>query len=220
MFFLSRKIKNTGKCLCKLNVDVAKCDKCKPGYFNFSKADPLGCTKCDCNPQATIAVSANLTLCDEKTGQCKCKSNFVQGAKCESCVESMFNLENGCMSQCNCNAFGSLNPICNQVTGRCVCKPNIGGLKCDICLAGYYNLTLFGCINKCQCDPLGSVNSSYCDSITGQCGCKPGYTGKNCDKCLNGYWRSSPQSGCNKCLCSLKGISDAKNICDQVSFCF
>ena len=208
--------KTTGKCKCKQNVDTARCDKCKPGYFNFSRNNPSGCNKCDCNPLATIPVSTDLTLCDDKTGQCKCKTNFVQGQKCDYCIESMYNLEFGCSAQCICDPFGSLNPVCDQKSGQCVCKPNIGGLKCNICLSGYYNLTINGCTSKCGCSSIGSTNSSYCNSTTGQCNCKLGYTGRSCDTCSNGYWRPNSISECAKCSCNLKGVLDTKNICDQV----
>jgi hypothetical protein len=201
-------------------VDELSCDKCKPGYFNFSKNNPEGCSKCVCNPDATINLANNLTLCDDKTGQCKCKSIYVQGTKCDTCMESMFNLETGCTDQCNCDPFGSLNPICDQKTGRCNCKPNIGGTKCNICQAGFFNLTAIGCISNCDCDSLGSFNQSFCDTITGQCLCKPGYAGRNCKDCQNGYWRPNLNSACVKCTCNIFGILNQNNICDKVNFLF
>ncbi len=71
------------------------CDKCNDGFFNFSSKNPLGCTKCDCNTQATKNVpNTNLTLCDSVTGQCKCKTNFVYGKRCDKCMDSMYNLGN------------------------------------------------------------------------------------------------------------------------------
>lgn len=205
--------KQTGECYCKENVKSPRCDDCKPGYFNFSSSNPVGCQKCDCNLNATQSISADLTLCDVKTGQCKCKSELVQGIRCDQCIESMYYLELGCSLQCNCDPFGSLGPVCDQYTGQCSCKSKIGGLKCNICQPGYFNLTQHGCINKCNCDSIGSLNQ-YCNSVNGQCMCKEGYTGRDCSSCISGYWRSN--SECVKCICNLNGILDNNNICEQV----
>lgn len=178
--------------------------------------NPLGCSKCDCNPEAAVSISKDLTLCDEKTGQCKCKSQYVQGIRCDTCLESMYKLELGCTLQCNCDPFGTLTPKCDQNTGQCYCKPRIVGLKCNVCESGFYNLTRFGCISKCSCSELGSIDKDKCDSATGQCQCKLGYTGRNCDLCSSGYWRSNNE--CVKCSCNLNGVLDENNICDQVNF--
>lgn len=190
-----------------------KCDRCKDGHFNFLKENPLGCSKCICNKVATVNISSELSSCDPKTGQCDCISPFVQGLKCDSCIESTFNLTSGCKNQCNCDPFGSINPICDE-KGQCNCKNKIAGLKCNICEQGYFNLTRLGCISKCSCDAKGSVDIDNCDSGTGQCSCKVGYTGRACDKCSNGYWRTN--NSCIKCNCNLYGILNEDNICDQV----
>lgn len=34
-----------GQCLCKDNVQGAKCDQCQPNYYGLSAADPLGCQR-------------------------------------------------------------------------------------------------------------------------------------------------------------------------------
>lgn len=34
-----------GQCLCKENVQGAKCDQCKPNHYGLSSADPLGCQR-------------------------------------------------------------------------------------------------------------------------------------------------------------------------------
>lgn len=93
-YFLPLGIRQaTGSCLCKENVAGDQCDTCLQGYFNFSSENPLGCQECACNPNATnILPGTNLTECDVNNGQCKCKTNFVQGNSCDTCVDSMFNL--------------------------------------------------------------------------------------------------------------------------------
>ncbi len=105
--------------------------------------------------------------------------------------------------------------MCDEKTGQCNCKPKIGGLNCNICSTGYYNLTSYGCVNKCNCDPAGSLNKTFCNPNDGKCVCKTGYTGRNCSLCANGYWRSN--SECKKCECNLNGILNPNNICDQVN---
>jgi hypothetical protein len=191
------------------------CGKCKEGFFNFTGVNQLGCQKCDCNFNATVSLPNGLSACDDITGQCQCKSEFVKGTRCDSCVESMYNLNAGCNMQCNCDPFGSLGAACDQFTGQCKCKTKLGGLKCDKCEVGFYNLTTFGCLSKCNCDPVGSINSTVCDSKTGQCQCKEGYSGRVCDTCNSGYWRNG--QGCVKCTCNLNGVLDLDNICDRVS---
>jgi hypothetical protein len=191
------------------------CEKCKEGFFNFTSVNQLGCQQCDCNSNATISLPNGLSACDDLTGQCQCKSEFVKGTRCDSCIESMFNLNAGCNMQCNCDPFGSLGASCDQFTGQCKCKTKLGGLKCDKCEVGFYNLTTFGCLSKCNCDPFGSVNSTVCDSKSGQCQCKEGYSGRVCGTCNSGYWRNG--QGCVKCTCNLNGVLDLDNICDRVS---
>lgn len=34
-----------GHCLCKENVEGAKCDQCKPNYYGLSATDPMGCQR-------------------------------------------------------------------------------------------------------------------------------------------------------------------------------
>lgn len=34
-----------GQCLCKENVQGAKCDQCKPNHYGLSSTDPLGCQR-------------------------------------------------------------------------------------------------------------------------------------------------------------------------------
>ncbi|CAF0916506.1 unnamed protein product, partial [Brachionus calyciflorus] len=206
----------TGRCICKQNVEGEKCDKCKQGFYDFSNSNIQGCRRCECNTDATILVSGtNLTLCDEITGQCKCISQYVSGIKCDRCVESMYDLENGCTKQCSCDPLGSVAASCDQFTGQCICKSRVRGLKCNQCDVSYYNLTSTGCSNKCECNIVGTYNPNLCDSISGNCLCRPGYAGKNCDRCMSGYWRSNSQ--CIKCQCNLNGILDPSNICEEAT---
>ena len=204
----------SGRCFCKQNIEGEKCEKCKPGYYDYTAATTQGCRRCECNLVSTVGIpGTNLTLCDEITGQCKCKSQYVVGIKCDRCMESMFDLDAGCNKQCNCDPLGSIAASCDQFTGQCNCKNKVRGLKCNQCEAGFYNLTSNGCSNRCECNAAGSFDSILCDSLTGNCLCKTGYAGKNCDRCMSGYWRSNSQ--CIKCQCNLNGILDPNNICEE-----
>ena len=44
--------------------------------------------------------------------------------------------DTGC-SPCGCGLAGSVNKSCDQSSGQCNCRDNVGGVKCDTCLAGY-----------------------------------------------------------------------------------
>lgn len=69
-----------------------------------------------------------------------------------------------------------------QEGGQCYCKENVEGRQCDVCKAGYFNLTSekpLGC-QGCECNPLGSLAGDVtCFFETGQCNCKKNVRGKN-----------------------------------------
>lgn len=49
---------------------------------------------------------------------------------------------------CDCDITGSISELCNPAGGQCPCKPGVGGQNCDVCLPGFYNLTVNGCQGK------------------------------------------------------------------------
>ena len=212
-------LKTTAKCYCKENVLGDKCDKCKIGFYNLSASNPFGCKKCDCYRPATIINPAtNETECNQVNGVCFCRSKFVIGQRCDTCADGTYDLDNGCDKRCTCDPYGSVGPACEQMTGQCICKPNIGGIQCNLCAPGFYNLTSFGCLNKCDCNPMNSLNTSFCNTTTGQCLCKPGYGGRDCGTCDRGYWQSNGM--CKRCSCNPYGVSNQSQICEIVSlFC-
>ena len=107
----SRSLRS-GQCLCKTNVEASDpyttlCDMCLPGYFNLSADNPSGCdgelllllrtcchrrvlmvyllllmVACNCNSAGSLGEE-----CDQKSGQCQCKSG-VTGLKCDKCKVS------------------------------------------------------------------------------------------------------------------------------------
>uniref|UniRef100_K1PSR4 Laminin subunit beta-1 n=1 Tax=Magallana gigas TaxID=29159 RepID=K1PSR4_MAGGI len=60
----------------------------------------------------------------------KCKPGYYGDATTQSCVE------------CVCDPYGTDRSAgsCDRETGQCLCLPNVTGLRCDACLAGYWNI--------------------------------------------------------------------------------
>ncbi|KAM6202282.1 laminin subunit beta-4 [Rhynchocyon petersi] len=124
-----------GQCLCKENVEGAKCDQCKPNHYGLSAHDPLGCQPCNCNPVGTLPFSS----CDADTGQCLCQS-FVTGPHCEECTVGYWGLGNhlhGCVP-CDCDAGGAYSNRCSPEDGQCECRPYITGRSCTEPVPGYF----------------------------------------------------------------------------------
>lgn len=66
-------------------------------------------------------------------------------------------------SVCSCSV-GSVSSVCNQLTGQCVCRPNVEGLACDRCAAGYWNPSSPNGCQPCDCDPI-NARSATCDQV-------------------------------------------------------
>ncbi|NXA44305.1 LAMB2 protein, partial [Eudromia elegans] len=71
-----------GQCRCKEHVRGPRCDRCKPGFFGLSAADPQGCQRCQCDPRGTVPDGSR---CDPVSGECLCK-RLVTGRSCEQCL--------------------------------------------------------------------------------------------------------------------------------------
>ncbi|XP_007943246.1 laminin subunit beta-4 [Orycteropus afer afer] len=124
-----------GQCLCKENVEGAKCDQCKPNHYGLSASDPLGCQSCNCNPLGSLPFST----CDVDTGQCLCQS-FVTGPHCEECAVGYWGLgshPHGC-SPCDCDIGGAYSNTCSPEDGQCQCRPHITGRTCTEPAPGYF----------------------------------------------------------------------------------
>ncbi|KAI5194349.1 Laminin Subunit Beta-4 [Manis pentadactyla] len=124
-----------GQCLCKENVEGAKCDQCKPNHYGLSATDPVGCQPCNCNPLGSLPTST----CDVDTGQCLCQS-FATGPHCEECIVGYWGLENhpqGC-SPCDCDIGGAYSTICSPEDGQCECRPHITGPGCTEPAPSYF----------------------------------------------------------------------------------
>ncbi|XP_054472751.1 laminin subunit beta-3 [Anoplopoma fimbria] len=180
----------TGSCVCKVNVEGPRCDRCKRGYYDLSPANPLGCSKCSCSPDGSLS-----DVCDPMTGQCPCRPHF-HGLTCEICSKGYWKPSvTGRCQPCSCDPTRSYSDTCDQVTGQCQCRPGFGGLTCTECPEKAYGDPLIGC-RLCRCDSTGTL-PQVCDKKTGACLCRPGVTGTRCDSCSRGHCDSFP--GCETC---------------------
>ncbi|XP_056307443.1 laminin subunit beta-4 [Danio aesculapii] len=126
----------TGQCVCKQNVEGEQCDRCKFGFYGFSRDDPSGCQLCRCNFLGTIQVG---NPCDPTTGRCMCE-HFAYGPQCDQCLPGYWGLGNtvyGCIP-CNCDIGGALKTECSPLDGQCKCRPNMVGQKCSDPAPGYF----------------------------------------------------------------------------------
>ncbi|CAH1795786.1 unnamed protein product, partial [Owenia fusiformis] len=127
-----------GDCFCKSNVTGNKCDVCKPGSFNLSLSNPVGCQDCLCDLRGTIDGS---NICGSDTmGQCPCKT-YTINRQCDECQDKYYGMEanntEGCIP-CDCDIGGSTSLVCDKISGQCPCRQNIGGRQCDTPLPGFY----------------------------------------------------------------------------------
>ncbi|KAF6301811.1 laminin subunit beta 4 [Rhinolophus ferrumequinum] len=124
-----------GQCLCKENVEGAKCDQCKPNYFGLNASDPMGCQPCTCHPVGSLPLST----CDVDTGQCLCQP-LATGPRCEECAVGYWGLEShphGC-SPCDCDIGGAYSNVCSPEDGQCKCRPHVTGHSCTEPAPGYF----------------------------------------------------------------------------------
>ncbi|KAI7811799.1 laminin subunit beta-4 precursor [Triplophysa rosa] len=126
----------TGQCVCKQNVEGVRCDRCKFGFYGFSRDDPSGCQLCGCNFIGTIRTG---NPCDQTTGRCICEHS-AQGPQCDECLPGYWGLGNtvyGCIP-CDCDIGGARRTECSSEDGQCECRPNMVGLRCSDPAAGYF----------------------------------------------------------------------------------
>ena len=117
---------------------------------------------------------------------------------------------------CSCNDTGSHNrSSCDKNGGQCICKPNVDGINCDRCKAGFFNFSDAGC-QECRCDNIGS-NSTLCDLRTGECPCKEGVVEEKCTRCEDNYFGFNSGTGCLPCLCNPQYSRNLQ--CDSNGIC-
>uniref|UniRef100_W5KNR0 Uncharacterized protein n=1 Tax=Astyanax mexicanus TaxID=7994 RepID=W5KNR0_ASTMX len=193
---------------CLHNTAGPHCERCAPNYYRNPNSDIRQANaSCQCNSAGSVSGGQ----CNPATGVCVCKAN-VEGPRCDRCKPGYYGLNPsnplGC-SKCSCSASGSLSSVCDAVTGQCVCRPNMQGVSCDRCAAGFWNSPT-GC-QPCNCDPNHSL-SSTCDQETGQCVCRSGFMGRTCGGCPDNTY-GDPLTGCRPCRCDSTG--SAPGGCDK-----
>jgi len=132
----SRNGLTAGQCRCKSNVDGARCDRCRDGYFGLNEENPDGCSPCDCDSLGTLGGG---NTCDPYTGQCTCK-RYTTGRRCDQCLPQTWGMSaipNGC-TECDCDIGGAYKDSCELVSGQCDCRPNIEGRRCDVVVPGFF----------------------------------------------------------------------------------
>ena len=96
-----------GTCLCKENVEGEQCDRCKPGFFNFSAENADGCQPCNCHLDGSVTVDS----CDPESGQCECVMG-VSGRQCNMCPSGTVGPSQTTSTLC-------LNCFCNGFSTTC-----------------------------------------------------------------------------------------------------
>ncbi|XP_022829188.1 laminin subunit beta-1 [Spodoptera litura] len=191
----------TGYCQCVENIVGARCDRCAPGTYGFSK---FGCKRCDCN-----SIGSLDNFCDATSGQCKCRAN-TYGRACDLCQPGYFNFPN--CQQCDCNGHAV---ECDDKTGACKeCRDYTEGHRCERCIEGYYGDPRLGIdipCRPCPCpgtigDPNKSSHADRCEldpeSKDVVCECKEGYAGPLCDVCADNYYGDPIKGTCEQCECN------------------
>lgn len=114
----------------------------------------------------------------------------------------------GCI-KCQCDEDGAQGSTCDQLTGQCTCRAGVGGLRCNLCLTGYYGFGNTGCKRKMlhvifhhsttfyftECDTCNK-KGHICDPDTGRCVCPPYSHGEFCHLCSANTWGYEPNKGC------------------------
>lgn len=178
---------------------------CPPGHYGDPLSLPHGnCESCSCYPQGTEQTDDGISICEQLSGNCRCKPN-VTGRNCNECVSGYFNINsgNGCEG-CNCDPIGAYNASCERFSGQCYCKPGVTGPRCDQCELSQYGFSADGC-KQCECDVSGS-KGSQCDE-NGQCPCNDNVEGRRCDRCKENKFNR--QAGCENCPHCYNLVQDA-----------
>uniref|UniRef100_A0A8C9VEY1 Agrin n=1 Tax=Scleropages formosus TaxID=113540 RepID=A0A8C9VEY1_SCLFO len=114
----------SGQCSCKPGVGGLKCDRCKPGFWNFrgiATENTSGCTPCNCDTVGSVRDD-----CEQMSGLCSCKTG-VKGLKCNMCPSGARMGVNGCDSGPNAPTSCSeltckFGASCVELEGQAHCE--------------------------------------------------------------------------------------------------
>ncbi|CAG9121786.1 unnamed protein product [Plutella xylostella] len=120
------------------------CDRCLAGFYSVASDGP--CLPCDCDPEGSDGTCKYNKK--ERLVQCACVAG-ASGARCD-------------VTACACDERGVVDPAapCDQ---GCRCKPNVVGLHCDSCAAGYFGLA------EGQGEGGGGCRECYCAGAADRC---------------------------------------------------
>ncbi|XP_044050213.1 laminin subunit beta-4 [Siniperca chuatsi] len=123
----------SGRCVCKDNVEGQRCDRCKHGFFNLRQDNPAGCQVCRCH------VLGSVRSCDQLTGSCEC-DHLAIGPLCDRCLAGFWGLGNSVFrcSPCDCDIGGAHSTTCSPQDGQCHCLPSMVGRRCSDPAPGYF----------------------------------------------------------------------------------
>ncbi|XP_074521304.1 laminin subunit beta-4 [Halichoeres trimaculatus] len=196
-------------CTCRKGHTGDRCDKCSPGFYGNLALPGASCEECLCNNNID---PEDRHACDRLTGEClRCLHNTT-GPRCNTCKPGYYGnaLDQGC-KECSCDRRGTLvvecplgSPcVCDQRTGQCPCRTGAGGVLCDSCEDGFWNLDGPAGCQPCNCDSANS-ESNTCDKVTGQCPCRAEFGGRQCDECGENHF-GNPDLQCISCDCNMEG---------------
>lgn len=141
--------------------------------------------ECNCNGVGRLDGS-----CDQRTGQCTCKSNYG-GMNCDECAPGYYNY-----------------PACNRKSATARDSnieddsfPYMYSSSLFVPIYVYRCFFLQDFINYCraysdstvsfivcECDP-NHTTAEICDVFSGSCACRENYSGARCDRCEIGYYQ-------------------------------
>jgi len=170
--------------------------------------------RCVCDFECELEEKKELCGSDGVTYKSICELNK---SSCQNNMIITMKHEGSCSADKTCDCFwkGTVpNKECDPVTKQCPCLPFVGGLRCDRCVPGYWDLRSVGnnvtreC-RKCECNVYGSKRQD-CNQTDGKCSCVTGVKGDKCDTCPDG-------SEITRDLCRHDNKQDDNGLCKGVT---
>ncbi|KAK2499442.1 hypothetical protein MC885_018429, partial [Smutsia gigantea] len=178
-----------GQCLCKENVEGAKCDRCKPNHYRLSATDPVGC-----QPRVTPSTSSSPNCHPAELHEALEVSG--SGFPLRSCMQ--YDRHAARQTPAIVTPLGVCPPRPVMWIQASVCasrlppdhtvKNALYVSAYDFPFVGYWGLENHpqGC-TPCDCD-IGGAYSTICSPEDGQCECRPHVTGPGCTEPAPGYF--------------------------------